>query len=100
MTMFTGEYHHTIDDKNRLAIPVPLRDSIDVKTDGKGFFVTRGLDECLFMYTPSEWQKVVSKIEQISFTNKRARHYHRVCSTKVHTEPDIKQQGRILIPQY
>ena len=40
--MFTGEYHHTIDDKNRMAIPVPLRDSIDVKTDGKGFFVTRG----------------------------------------------------------
>ena len=69
--MFTGEYHHTIDDKNRLAIPVPLRDSIDVKTDGKGYFVTRGLDECLFMYTPIEWQKVVSRIEQISLQIKR-----------------------------
>ena len=100
MTMFTGEYHHTIDDKNRLAIPAPLRDSIDVKTDGKGFFVTRGLDECLFMYPPREWQNVVSRIEQTSFTSKKARQFQRLFFSKAQKIPDCDQQGRILIPQY
>ena len=91
--MFTGEYHHTIDDKNRLAIPVPLRDSIDVKTEGKGFFVTRGLDECLFMYPPKEWQNVVSRIEQISFTNKKARQFQRPFFSKAQKFQIVTNKG-------
>jgi transcriptional regulator MraZ len=98
--MFTGEYHHTIDDKNRLAIPAALRESIDTKTDGKGFFVTRGLDTCLFMYTPKVWQGVVSKIEQLSFTNKKTRQFQRLFFSKAQKIPECDQQGRILIPQY
>ncbi|OHC07547.1 MAG: division/cell wall cluster transcriptional repressor MraZ, partial [Planctomycetes bacterium RIFOXYD2_FULL_41_16] len=75
-------------------------DSIDVKTDGKGFFVTRGLDECLFMYPPREWQNVVSRIEQTSFTSKKARQFQRLFFSKAQKIPDCDQQGRILIPQY
>lgn len=98
--MFTGEYHHTIDDKNRLAIPAPLRDSIHVETEGKGFFITRGLDACLFMYTPKVWQSVVFRIEQLSFTNKKARQFQRLFFSKAQKISDSDQQGRILIPQY
>ena len=98
--MFTGEYHHTIDDKNRLAIPALLRDAINAKVDGKGFFITRGLDTCLFMYTPKEWQSVVFRIEQLSFTNKKARQVQRLFFSKAQKIPDCDQQGRILIPQY
>ncbi|MCF6157573.1 MAG: division/cell wall cluster transcriptional repressor MraZ [wastewater metagenome] len=98
--MFTGEYHHTIDDKNRLAIPAPLRDSIDIETEGKGFYITRGLDDCLFLYTPKVWQNVVSKIEQLSFTNKKARQFQRLFFSKAQKIPDYDPQGRILIPQY
>lgn len=98
--MFTGEYHHTIDDKNRLAIPAPLRDSVDMEKEGKGFFITRGLDTCLFMYTPKVWQSVVFRIEQLSFTNKKARQFQRLFFSKAQKIPDCDQQGRILIPQY
>ena len=100
MAMFTGEYHHTIDDKNRLAIPAPIRECIDVNTDGKGFYITRGLDTCLFMYTPKVWQGVVARIEQLSFTNKKARQFQRLFFSKAQKIPDCDQQGRILIPQY
>ena len=98
--MFTGEYRHTIDDKNRLAIPAPIRESIDEDKDGKGFFITRGLDACLFMYTTKVWQNVVSKIEQLSFTNKKARQFQRLFFSKAQRIPECDQQGRILIPQY
>lgn len=98
--MFTGEYHHTIDDKNRLAIPAPLRESVNIEAEGKGFYITRGLDTCLFMYTPKVWQNVVSRIEQLSFTNKKARQFQRLFFSKAQKISECDQQGRILIPQY
>jgi len=97
--MFTGEYRHTIDAKNRLAIPSNLRERIDEEKEGKGFYITRGLDKCLFMYTPKEWQGVVSKIEQLSFTNKKARQFQRLFFSKAHRINECDPQGRILIPQ-
>ncbi|MBE7548352.1 transcriptional regulator MraZ [Candidatus Kuenenia stuttgartiensis] len=98
--MFTGEYRHTIDTKNRLAIPASLRESINEEVEGKGFYITRGLDTCLFMYTPKEWQGVVSKIEQSSFTNKKARQFQRLFFSKAQHITVTDPQGRILIPQY
>lgn len=98
--MFTGEYRHTIDTKNRLAIPASLRESINEEVEGKGFYITRGLDTCLFMYTPKEWQGVVSKIEQSSFTNKKARQFQRLFFSKAQHIGVTDPHGRILIPQY
>ncbi|MCR4292113.1 MAG: division/cell wall cluster transcriptional repressor MraZ [Candidatus Kuenenia sp.] len=98
--MFTGEYRHTIDTKNRLAIPASLRESINEEVEGKGFYITRGLDTCLFMYTPKEWQGVVSKIEQSSFTNKKARQFQRLFFSKAQHISVTDPHGRILIPQY
>ena len=98
--MFTGEYRHTIDTKNRLAIPASLRESINEEVEGKGFYITRGLDTCLFMYTPKEWQGVVSKIEQSSFTNKKARQFQRLFFSKAQHINVTDPHGRILIPQY
>ena len=43
--MFMGEYQHSIDDKGRLTIPSKFREHLGVK-----FIVTRGLDNCLFVY--------------------------------------------------
>jgi MraZ protein len=98
--MFTGEYRHTIDDKNRLAIPAPIRDSIDINVDGKGFYITRGLDTCLFMYTTNMWEKVLSKkMEKLSFTGKMARNFQRTFFSNASKITDCDQQGRILLPQ-
>ncbi|OHC05585.1 MAG: hypothetical protein A2Z57_04075 [Planctomycetes bacterium RIFCSPHIGHO2_12_39_6] len=97
--MFTGEYHHTIDAKNRLAIPSDIRDKVNTKIEGKGFFITIGLDGCLFMYTPKEWQNIVQKINQLPFTNEKARQFQRLFFSKAQEIPDCDPQGRILISQ-
>ena len=97
--MFTGEYHHTIDEKNRLAIPSDIRDKVNTKIEGKGFFITIGLDGCLFMYTPKEWQHIVQKINQLPFTNEKARQFQRLFFSKAQEIPDYDPQGRILISQ-
>src|SRR3989338_44283 len=90
--MFTGEYHHTIDAKNRLAIPSDIRDKVNTKIEGKGFFITIGLDGCLFMYTPKEWQNIVQKINQLPFTNEKARQFQRLFFSKAQEIQDIIPQ--------
>ena len=54
--MFMGEFHHNLDEKNRLIIPSKFREEL-----GKKFVVTRGLEECLFVYSLDEWNKIVDK---------------------------------------
>ena len=66
--MFMCEHRHSIDDKNRLVIPSSYRDSL-----GSSFIITRGLEKCLYMYTESEWQKIVDKLASLPFTKKDAR---------------------------
>ncbi|MBI3420549.1 MAG: MraZ N-terminal domain containing protein, partial [Candidatus Sungbacteria bacterium] len=51
--MLIGEYQHTIDTKKRLAIPAKLRKEL-----GERAVLTRGLDNCLFLYPMDEWQKL------------------------------------------
>ena len=86
--MFMGEYHHSIDDKGRLIIPSKFRTEL-----GDSFVITRGLDNCLFVYSLVEWNKLVDKLKKLPFTKKNARNFNRfILSGAINTELD--KQGR------
>ena len=70
--MFMGEYHHNIDDKGRIVLPGKFRNNNIDK-----IVVTRGLEQCLYLYTVEEWDKVVSKLNKLPFTKKDARTFMR-----------------------
>lgn len=70
--MFMGEYHHTIDEKGRLTIPSKVRYEL-----GEQFIITRGLDECLFIYKEDEWNKIIEKYKELPNT-KASRNFMRV----------------------
>ncbi len=90
--MFMGEYHHNIDDKGRLIIPSKFRNEL-----GEKFIVTRGLEECLFVYSISEWNEIINKLKQLPFTNKDARLFMRMFMSGA-TECELDKNGRINIP--
>lgn len=89
--MFMGEYHQKIDDKGRLTIPSKLRYEL-----GESFIVTRGLDNCLFIYPKEEWNQVISKYKELPNT-KDARNFMRFFLSGA-TEANFDKQGRINIP--
>lgn len=96
--MFYGEYLHSIDRKGRLILPAKFREVAKSHFIEK-FFVTRGLDKCLFMFSEEEWRTQESKFKAISFTKQQARTFNRLYfSGAVEVLPD--RQGRILLPQY
>ena len=96
--MFYGEYIHTLDKKNRLIIPSRFRDVIQEMCIEK-LYVTRGLDECLFMFAESEWKAQENKFKAMPFTKREVRKFKRLFfSGAVEVIPD--KQWRILIPDY
>ncbi len=96
--MFYGEYLHSIDRKGRLILPAKFREVAKGNFIEK-FFVTRGLDKCLFMFSEEEWRTQEAKFKSISFTKIQARIFNRLYfSGAAEVLPD--KQGRILLPPY
>lgn len=91
--MFIGEYTHTVDDKKRMSLPSKFRKEI-----GKNAVVTRGLDNCLFLYTQAEWKKIA---EELGTGWKRAdeRGIQRFIYGGAQ-EVSVDSVGRILIPDH
>ena len=91
LLMFMGEYHHNIDEKGRLIMPAKFRTNLSDK-----FVITRGLEKCLYVYTYSDWQKLVEKISTLPFTKKDARTFIRSFFSGA-TECELDRQGRTCI---
>ena len=88
--MFMGEYHPNIDEKGRIVIPGKFRE------DNTKLIVTRGLEKCLYLYTESEWNKIVEKLNKLPFTKKDARTFMRSFFAGA-TACDFDRSGRINI---
>ena len=96
--MFYGEHEHTIDRKGRLIIPSKFREAFK-ENYVERFFVTRGLDTCLFVFTEDEWKKQEARFKSLPFTSAEARRFNRIYFSGA-CEVTCDRQGRILIPQY
>ena len=92
--MFRGENQHNIDTKGRIILPPRFRDAL-----GGSFIVTRGLDNCLFVYSLAEWQKFEEKVEKLPVTDPDARKFIRFFFGGA-AEAEIDGQGRALLPQH
>ena len=96
--MFYGEYLHTLDKKSRLIIPSRFRDPITEMCIEK-LYLTRGLDECLFIFPENEWKAQENSFKAMPFTKREVRKFKRLFfSGAVPVVPD--KQWRILIPDY
>ncbi len=92
--MFLGTFEHNMDDKNRLIIPAKYREEL-----GNTFYITRGLENCLFLYSEKEWNQLVEKLNTLTFTKKDARNFMRFFYSGA-TTLELDKQGRISIPSY
>ncbi|MBI2644031.1 MAG: division/cell wall cluster transcriptional repressor MraZ [Candidatus Wildermuthbacteria bacterium] len=92
--MFIGEYTYSIDEKKRLAVPPKFRKLLTKKA-----IITRGLDQCLFLYSEKEWQVLAKKLSQLPLAQADARGFARLMLTGAMEAP-IDGLGRILIPDY
>lgn len=96
--MLIGEYIHTIDEKNRVSLPSKFRKEL-----GKKIIITPGLDQCLFIFTTKEWEKVANKLsssdDDLSFLQADKRSFNRFMFGRA-AEVEVDSIGRILVPDF
>lgn len=92
--MFIGEYSHSVDEKKRLAVPSKFRAELKNKV-----VVTRGLDNCLFVYTMNAWEELAGKLGTLPVGESGTRSFTRLMLAGA-VDVDVDKQGRILIPDY
>lgn len=92
--MFIGEYSYSIDEKKRLGVPVKFRRLLET-----GGVITRGLDNCLFLYSGAEWEKLAKKLSEMPLSRADARGFARIMLSGA-MEVEFDNLGRILIPDY
>ena len=91
--MFIGEYQHTIDIKSRIIVPSKFREEL-----GSRFVLTKGLDNCLFVFSMDEWNKFEDKLKNLPVASKDARAFVRYFFSGA-VLCDTDRQGRLIIPQ-
>ncbi len=92
--MLIGEYKHTLDPKKRLSLPSKWRKEL-----GKKLVITRGLDNCLFVYPLKEWQRISEKISQLPLGQADTRGFNRFFLSGA-VEAEVDSVGRILVPDF
>ena len=90
--LLMGEYFHTVDPKGRLILPAKLRDEL-----GETFIITKGLDNCLFVYPTEEWKIIETKLKQLPMAKAEARAFVRFFFSGA-AELELDKNGRILLP--
>lgn len=94
LNLLTGEYRNTLDEKGRIVFPSKLRSAIA----GNVLVATHSFDNCLWLFTPSEWENVSSKlIEHSSLYSGGNRFVLRKFIAPAQ-ELEFDKSGRISIP--
>ena len=94
---FTGQFTFSIDSKKRINIPAPLRKQFSAK-DKKTFVVTRGIDQCTWIYPISEWNFIQNELKQLSSLSKTNRTFLRNHLRHANILK-FDSQGRFVLPQ-
>ncbi|GAB3130147.1 division/cell wall cluster transcriptional repressor MraZ [Glaciibacter psychrotolerans] len=90
--MFLGTYAPKLDEKGRIILPAKFRDELS-----EGVVMTRGQENCIYVFSNTEFEQLHEKIRQAPVTSKQARDYLRVFLSGASAEmPD--KQNRVTIP--
>lgn len=90
--MLIGQYQHNIDVKGRVIVPAKFREDL-----GERFYVTKGLDNCLFVLSLEEWVRLEKKLQDMPISKARRLQLFFFSGA---AEVETDKQGRILIPQH
>ena len=98
--MFLGEYHPSIDDKGRVAIPIKLRKAYGENSIVNKLVITHGFDKCIMAFREEDWRDFVeNKIIILPQADPKNRRRMRFLLGGAH-ESDLDKQGRLVIPSY
>lgn len=97
---FIGTYTQTLDQKNRVVVPAKFRALFEAGIQPASFYLTRGPDKCLLMFTPEQWERWEQSLGMVTDSKEMkgsVRHFNRMIYANAHFDICDKL-GRITIP--
>ncbi len=91
--MFLGQYQHSVDSKGRIIIPNEFRKELSAT-----LYLTRGLENCIFVFNQDVWEKLYQGIASLPLTRKEGRSFSRVFLANA-SSTNLDSQGRIMLPR-
>jgi MraZ protein len=100
MTLLIGRYEYALDAKNRLGIPPKYREMLKAEK-AASVFITSGMEGCLYLYLPSQWNHLVENgLQAFSLPDKEQERAFKRKFFSEATEVELDSAGRVLVPQY
>ena len=99
--LFTGSHEHTIDAKNRLAIPSQIRSELDESQDGKRFYVMPGRRPgTLSIYTEKQFDRMGDTRGAEPIPDEDELTYDQITFSMASAPLEPDKQGRIRLPDH
>jgi len=95
--LFLGDCVHSVDTKNRVAIPSSFRRSFPTGTDDK-VVLLRGASGCIEGHVRPEWRVHVTRLRNLDLYNEQDLVLRRLWLPGA-AEIDLDAQGRVLLPK-
>jgi MraZ protein len=89
-TVFVGTFHHSVDDKNRVAVPAKWR----AASGSQEFFVLPDPKDCLLVLEAAAMEKMLEVADNIRIGEYDQRDGVRLIASAAH-QSDVDKQGRI-----
>ena len=96
--MFRGAYQVTLDQKQRVSVPVGFRPLL-LHGETEKVVLARHIEKCLLAFPTTEYQKIVDKLDARPAFDDRANRLRRWLIANAY-ELSLDKQGRILVPQF
>jgi MraZ protein len=96
--LFTGEYEHTLDAKNRLSIPSRFRQAMSPETVGDKFFLVIGSNKKLWLYPDKYYEQLVSQHPAELIPDEQVLRFEQI-TFGLARWLDLDGTGRIILPE-
>jgi MraZ protein len=94
-----GRSTHQLDPKGRVFVPKRLQEHLPVDEEGaRTGLLTRGMDGCLALMSPAEFEREVARLETSLFAGPEGRRFHRMFFSQTFAVT-LDKSGRLQLPK-
>lgn len=95
MTLFLGEFDHSLDERGRVTLPKKIRQELTRDE----VILSRGFDNCIFGFDREQWEKESQKHLETNLTDQKGRETRRYLFSSAE-KIEIDKLGRLLLPTH